>query len=1014
MRSTQLTRRLSRLFIITLSIVSCFSLLLSLIFGSQSEVARREGAHLLNVRDLTGRTQLVDDPQPLSGPAAIEGWVEALGGARKVAGARVSLEGRVVAVTDGEGYFGIPREIMGASNKEGKLQVTLNVQGRGYAEWAIRGALYREGDTLRIYPRLSEGAQPTVIEADRAGVGSGGGYKVSLLPNYARGNWPQGSAAFSGTFAPPATIRIYRTRIGTVEVVPFKDYVKRVLPNEWIPSWSPEALKAGAMAVKSYAWYWVSVGGKQGALGADLKDNVEDQVYDPNISYASTDAAVDATFDYAMTRNGSLFQAQYCAGAYDADPTGDCPWPGSYMTQWGSAYHADQGRSWAWILGFYYGGATITPRPPGGGYNGAPPSGPGNPTAVPSRQPQPTPQTGQYVVGQGSNHAEVFEEAYRRNGGEATLGRPVGPVRWWMQYISEVNVLSQRFSGPAGKNDVWVIYNVLDSSSGLERAYVLAGEISAAYAAHQPPGPEWVGAPSSDPYIGTDGRHSQGFSGGTLQHNGQGVVFYPWPTTFEGWEARYYAGYEKPGAPLKDLQGRAALVKDVASPNIEWPGGQGVPQTFGVGKGSWAAQFTKQMRLEGGEHSFTLMANGPALLWLDGVLVINGADWSGMNSGRHSATIAPGEHRLRVHYFNGGGDAKLQLDIRDPSQAKEAPTPIPGILPPGTGARLEAKVQWLGGRGQARGMTLYLSDPQTSARLLAVVGRTDERGVANFSGLPPGRYNVHVKGPHSLQSAIGNVELIEGGVVRLDMGAQVEGDVDGDNCVTVDDFMRVQVMLGAHAGIPGFDPASDLDADGMVTMRDVSLLRSGFDMCGDLPADGGAFAIMSIAGEVALTQHLTPWTNPGDLNRNLTMRLVAPRGTSRVGETIEVRAIAQAGSQVVDGASFVLRYDPKLLVPVDAWGGEAEAVEPGLALPAVMGNWIDRKGGAVGYSAGVLQGSPPQGEFVVATLRFRVLAGGDGPTRVTFAPTQSGHVQITNGGINLLGSVVDLTVNLVP
>ena len=43
---------------------------------------------------------------------------------------------------------------------------------------------------------------------------------------------------------------------GTVERVAFKTYVKNVLPNEWMTSWPAASLEAGAMAVKSFGWYW--------------------------------------------------------------------------------------------------------------------------------------------------------------------------------------------------------------------------------------------------------------------------------------------------------------------------------------------------------------------------------------------------------------------------------------------------------------------------------------------------------------------------------------------------------------------------------------------------------------------------------------------------------------------------------------------------------------------------------------------------------------------------------------
>jgi hypothetical protein len=962
----------------------------------------------LQIRDLSGRVN--PSPQTI---AAVEGWVKSESG-EPVAGAEISFAGKVLAETGGDGYFSLSLESLGLSEDAGNAAVTLTASAKGYAPWTIRDATYRAGDTLRLYPRLTAGSA-TVLDAHRPGATRAWAYNIELLPSYARNDVPDMAAARFASLAPPPTIRVYRTATGVVEVVPFRQYVKHVLPHEWISSWSPESLKAGAMAVKTYAWYWVSRGGKQVALGADVKDNTEDQVYDTSLSYASTDAAVDATFNYMMTRNGELFQSQYCAGSYKADPVGDCPWPGPYMTQWGSAFHADQGRGWGWILQYYY-GATITPSAPGPGYQGGGQFP--NPTAVPPNQ-QPPPAPGQYVVGQGSNRPEVFQEAFTRNGGEAILGRPVGPVRWWMQYLSEVNVLSQRFSGARGQNDVWIIYNVLRSNHNPdEQAYVLAGEIGAAYASHQPPGPEWSGAPTSDPFISADGKHGQGFTNGLLQHDGQTVVLVPWPVEFEGWKAEYFAGHKRPQSPAADFAAKPAFVTNLASPNLAWSASDGKAQSVGAGKGEWAAQMTRRLSFDGNPYEITLKANGPALLWIDGAVVVNGLEWSGQNSTVWSGQLSQGMHTVRVQYYAAGSDALLELGIAHPGAAPPAPTPLPGILPPGSGASLRVSVRWLGGElaphaNWSRPLTLHLSDVQTSARLLTVEGRTNEGGVALFEQLPPGTYHVHVKGPHSLQSALPNIELKDGQEASLDMKAQIEGDVDGDNCVTVDDFALVQAMLGAHAGIPGFDPSADLDADGIVTMNDISLLRSGFDMCGDVPADGG-FSAMSVPGNVPMSEYLSPWTNPERLRRDLAMKLVASNSTTRVGNIVEVRVVAQAGSQPVDGASFVLRYDPNRLALVDAVGNEADGAEPGLALPAVMGNWIDRAGGALGYSAGTLQGNAPQGDFTVATLRFRALPSGTGPVQMSLESAQSGLVQLTYGGRNLLANVGNLDLNIAP
>jgi hypothetical protein len=149
----------------------------------------------------------------------------------------------------------------------------------------------------------------------------------------------------------PSTIRVFITETGEIEEVDFKDYVKNVLPNEWIASWDMEALKAGAMAVKTYGWYW-TINQKYPGQGYDVRDNESDQIYKPGSSHPRTDQAVDDTWNWIMTRDGEIFQAQYIAGTPgDPDP------PEGYegrMSQWGTQYWAEEGKDWQWMLYYYY------------------------------------------------------------------------------------------------------------------------------------------------------------------------------------------------------------------------------------------------------------------------------------------------------------------------------------------------------------------------------------------------------------------------------------------------------------------------------------------------------------------------------------------------------------------------------------------------------------------------------------------------------------------------------------
>ena len=69
-----------------------------------------------------------------------------------------------------------------------------------------------------------------------------------------------------------------------VDTVDFRTYCVRVLSHEWAPpsAFSDQALQAGALAVKEYAWYWATRPTKLAdvaAWGADVDDTTNYQVY---------------------------------------------------------------------------------------------------------------------------------------------------------------------------------------------------------------------------------------------------------------------------------------------------------------------------------------------------------------------------------------------------------------------------------------------------------------------------------------------------------------------------------------------------------------------------------------------------------------------------------------------------------------------------------------------------------------------------------------------------------------
>jgi len=130
----------------------------------------------------------------------------------------------------------------------------------------------------------------------------------------------------------------------------FKEYVKGVLPAEWGNNWHEESLKAGAVAVKMYAWSIIEAGGKWS--DADVYDCNFDQVYKPEWRTEATDRAVDETWnDVLITKNpGKLIRTYYdnWYGTCLSRGETDC------MGQWNSLKRAENGEFYDEILYTYY------------------------------------------------------------------------------------------------------------------------------------------------------------------------------------------------------------------------------------------------------------------------------------------------------------------------------------------------------------------------------------------------------------------------------------------------------------------------------------------------------------------------------------------------------------------------------------------------------------------------------------------------------------------------------------
>lgn len=98
-----------------------------------------------------------------------------------------------------------------------------------------------------------------------------------------------------------------------INELPIDEYMLGVVPSEMPSKWNQEALKAQAIAARSYA---IANRGKRSSRGYDLKDTPEDQAYGGASSEtAETNRAVVETKGIVVTYNRHIIPAYYSASA---------------------------------------------------------------------------------------------------------------------------------------------------------------------------------------------------------------------------------------------------------------------------------------------------------------------------------------------------------------------------------------------------------------------------------------------------------------------------------------------------------------------------------------------------------------------------------------------------------------------------------------------------------------------------------------------------------------------------
>ena len=111
------------------------------------------------------------------------------------------------------------------------------------------------------------------------------------------------------------TIINWNNKLTLINNVSLEDYLKGVVPAEMPSRWNPEALKAQAIAARSYA-VATTAAGKHASKGFDLVDTTADQAYGgASAEKASTSKAVDDTKGIVLVQNKKVLPAYYHASS---------------------------------------------------------------------------------------------------------------------------------------------------------------------------------------------------------------------------------------------------------------------------------------------------------------------------------------------------------------------------------------------------------------------------------------------------------------------------------------------------------------------------------------------------------------------------------------------------------------------------------------------------------------------------------------------------------------------------
>lgn len=172
---------------------------------------------------------------------------------------------------------------------------------------------------------------------------------------YISNSYSSGSYVDYYDFISKVSFKIVSDYILPVNIINMEDYLKGVVGHEMYPSYNIEALKAQAIAARTYALYNI---GKHSGSGYDICDTTHCQVFygldtDNNYaSYANVRKAVDETAGQILTYQGKLAPTYYSASNGGYTEATENVWTSSiaYLTARKDEYDGRENVQWSYRI----------------------------------------------------------------------------------------------------------------------------------------------------------------------------------------------------------------------------------------------------------------------------------------------------------------------------------------------------------------------------------------------------------------------------------------------------------------------------------------------------------------------------------------------------------------------------------------------------------------------------------------------------------------------------------------